>query len=69
MTFNGEIFGLRIRDAGPIFAAALVLKVLCGLTSVIAEALAAAARKQTGAVRVPDASICRLGESLPPRRS
>ena len=28
MTFNGEIFGLPIPDAGPIFAAALALHIL-----------------------------------------
>ena len=48
MMLNGEIFGLPIPDAGPIFAAALVLHVLCGLTAVIAGALAATARKQPG---------------------
>ena len=48
MTFNGEIFGLPIPDAGPIFAAALVIHILSGLTAVIAGALAATARKQPG---------------------
>ena len=48
MTFNGEIFGLPIPNAGPIFAAALALHILCGLTAVIAGALAATARKQPG---------------------
>ena len=48
MTFNGEIFGLPIPDAGPIFAAALALHILSGLTAVIAGALAATARKQPG---------------------
>jgi uncharacterized membrane protein len=48
MTLSGEIFGLPIPDAGPIFAAALVLHVLSGLTAVIAGALAATARKQRG---------------------
>jgi hypothetical protein len=48
MTFNGEIFGLPIPDAGPIFAAALVIHILSGLTAVIAGALAATARKRAG---------------------
>jgi uncharacterized membrane protein len=48
MMLNGEIFGLPIPDAGPIFAAALVLHILSGLTAVIAGALAATARKQPG---------------------
>jgi len=48
MTLNTEIFGLPIPDAGPIFAAALVLHILSGLTAVIVGALAATARKQPG---------------------
>jgi hypothetical protein len=48
MTLNGEIFGLPIPDAGPIFAAALALHILSGLTAVIIGALAATARKQPG---------------------
>ena len=48
MTFNIEIFGLPIPDAGPIFAAALVIHILSGLTAVIAGALAATARKRAG---------------------
>jgi hypothetical protein len=48
MMLNREIFGLPIPDAGPIFAAALVLHILSGLTAVIAGALAATARKQPG---------------------
>lgn len=48
MAFNGEIFGLPIPDAGPIFATALVIHILCGLTAVIAGALAATAPKQPG---------------------
>jgi uncharacterized membrane protein len=61
-TLNGEIFGLPIPDAGPIFAAALVLHILSGLTAVIAGALAATARKQPG--RHPRAGrvyLCALG--------
>jgi hypothetical protein len=48
MTINGEIFGLPIPDAGPIFATALVLHILSGLTAVIVGALAATARKRPG---------------------
>jgi GNAT superfamily N-acetyltransferase len=48
MTLNSEIFGLPIPDAGPIFAAALVIHILSGLTAVIAGALAATARKRPG---------------------
>jgi hypothetical protein len=48
MTFNSEIFGLPIPDAGPIFAAALVIHILSGLTAVIAGALAATAGKRAG---------------------
>jgi hypothetical protein len=48
MTLNGEIFGLPIPEAGPIFATALGLHILSGLTAVIAGALAATARKQPG---------------------
>ena len=36
MTLNGDIFGLPIPDAGPIFATALVIHILSGLTAVIA---------------------------------
>jgi len=58
----GEIFGLPIPDAGPIFATALVLHILSGLTAVITGALAATARKQPG--RHPRAGrvyLCALG--------
>jgi hypothetical protein len=48
MTLKSEIFGLPIPDAGPIFAAALGLHILSGLTAVIAGALAATARKRPG---------------------
>jgi hypothetical protein len=61
-TLNGEIFGLPIPDAGPIFAAALVLHILSGLTAVSAGALAATTRKQPG--RHPRAGrvyLCALG--------
>jgi len=43
-----EIFGLPIPDAGPIFAVALILHILSGLTAVITGALAATARKRPG---------------------
>jgi hypothetical protein len=32
MVLSGDILGLPIPNAGPIFAAALVLHVACGLT-------------------------------------
>ena len=43
-----EIVGLPIPDAGPIFAAALAVHVGCGLTAVVAGALAATAKKRPG---------------------
>jgi hypothetical protein len=43
-----DIFGLPIPDAGPVFAVALAVHVACGLTAVIAGALAATARKRPG---------------------
>jgi hypothetical protein len=43
-----DLFGLPIPDAGPIFTAALIIHIGCGLTAVIAGALAAAARKAPG---------------------
>jgi hypothetical protein len=68
MAFNGEIFGLPIPDAGPIFATALVIHILCGLTAVIAG------RSPRLPGNNPD--VTRLvylwgpsAESLPPRRS
>ncbi len=48
MTLSSEIFGLPLPDAGPVFASALVIHILCGLTAVIAGALAATARKRPG---------------------
>ena len=48
MTLSSEIFGLPLPDAGPVFATALVIHILCGLTAVIAGALAATARKRPG---------------------
>jgi hypothetical protein len=43
-----EILGLPIPDAGPVFAVALVVHVACGLTAVVAGALAATAKKRPG---------------------
>jgi hypothetical protein len=48
MPLNSEILGLPIPDAGPVFAMALVIHILSGLTAVIAGALAATARKRPG---------------------
>jgi len=45
---TGEIFGLPIPDAGPIFMTALVVHIACGLTAVTAGALAATAKKRPG---------------------
>ena len=44
----GDFLGLPIPDAGPIFAAALVIHILSGLTAVITGALAATAKKRPG---------------------
>jgi hypothetical protein len=48
LMLTGEIFGLPIPDAGPVFAIALAVHVGCGLTAAIAGALAATARKRRG---------------------
>jgi hypothetical protein len=45
---TAEIFGLPIPDAGPVFAIALAVHIACGLTAVIAGALAATAKKRRG---------------------
>ncbi len=45
---TGEIFGLPIPDAGPIFLSALVVHIACGLTAVTSGALAASAKKRPG---------------------
>jgi len=45
---TGEILGLPIPDAGPVFAAALAVHVLSGLVAVVAGALAATAKKRPG---------------------
>jgi hypothetical protein len=44
----GDILGLPIPDAGPTFAAALLIHILSGLTAVISGALAATAKKRPG---------------------
>jgi len=59
---EGDIFGLPIPDAGPVFAAALVVHIMSGLSAVVAGALAATARKRPG--RHPRAGrvyLCALG--------
>lgn len=45
---GSDIGGLPIADAGPIFATALSVHIVSGLTAVTAGALAAAARKRAG---------------------
>jgi hypothetical protein len=45
---TGDLFGLPIPDAGPVFAAALGGHLAAGLTTVGAGASAAAARKGPG---------------------
>ena len=45
---TSELFGLPIPDAGPVFATALAVHIACGLTAVIAGALAATAKKRPG---------------------
>jgi hypothetical protein len=45
---TGDILGLPIPNAGPAFAAALALHIVCGLTAVAAGALAATAKKRPG---------------------
>ena len=44
----GDFLGLPIPDAGPIFAAALLIHILSGVTAVISGALAATAKKRPG---------------------
>jgi hypothetical protein len=48
MMVAGDIVGLPIPDAGPVFAAALAVHILSGLIAVIAGALAATAKKRPG---------------------
>jgi hypothetical protein len=48
MMLTGDNFGLPIPDAGPVFATALTVHILSGLTAVIAGALAATAKKRPG---------------------
>jgi hypothetical protein len=45
---SGDIGGLPIPDAGPVFAVTLAVHVAAGLTAVIAGALAATAKKRPG---------------------
>jgi hypothetical protein len=45
---GGDLFGLPIPHAGPIFAAALGVHIASGLTGVVAGALAATAKKRPG---------------------
>jgi hypothetical protein len=45
---HGDIFGLPIPEAGPVFAIALAVHIAAGLTAVAAGALAATARKRPG---------------------
>src|SRR5512139_2612262 len=44
----GELFGVPIPDAGPVFATALTIHIGAGLTAVVAGALAATAQKRPG---------------------
>jgi hypothetical protein len=55
----GELLGLPIPDAGPVFAGALTVHITAGLTAVVAGALAASARKRPG--RHPRAGRIYLG--------
>jgi cytochrome c oxidase assembly factor CtaG len=48
MMLAGDILGLPIPDAGPIFLTTLLIHIACGLTAVVCGALAATARKQHG---------------------
>ena len=45
---TGDLLGLPVPDAGPIFAAALGIHIVSGLVAVVAGALAASARKRPG---------------------
>jgi hypothetical protein len=45
---TGDVLGLPVPDAGPVFTAALIVHIGCGLSAVIAGALAATARKRPG---------------------
>ena len=45
---TGDIFGLPIPHAGPVFVVALVVHVACGVAAVVAGALAATAKKRAG---------------------
>ena len=45
---GGDIFGLPIPNAGPVFTTALAVHILCGLIAVISGAFAATAKKRPG---------------------
>jgi hypothetical protein len=45
---GSDLVGLPIPDGGPVFATALSVHIVCGLTAVTAGALAATARKRAG---------------------
>ena len=66
MMLSSEIFGLPLPDAGPVFTTALVIHILCGLTAVIAGALAATARKRPGRHSMLDGSTCGRSAELSP---
>ena len=44
----GDILGVPMPNAGPVFTAALAVHIACGLTAVVAGALAATATKRPG---------------------
>jgi len=46
--FTGDLLGLPIPDAGPVFTAALTIHVATALTAVVSGALAATAHKGSG---------------------
>ena len=45
---TGDILGLPTPDSGPVFTATLLVHIACGLTAVVAGALAATAKKRRG---------------------
>jgi len=46
--YTGDLLGLPVPDAGPVFAVALTIHIASGLVAVVAGALAATARKGPG---------------------
>jgi hypothetical protein len=66
MTLSSEIFGLPLPDAGPVFASALVIHILCGLTAVIAVRSPLPRVSDPDATRVLDGSICGRSAELSP---